>query len=252
LPQLLRDEPEIVTTLEGIIAHQLPRRDEFARLADEFAKQQHFDLTQQLGLLRDEMNLRLDRQFDLLHEEMEQRFESQREEIELLREEVKLLRVEMDRRFEQVDQRFEQAHHDHLDIKRRVIKVESSQETLIKKVSGLETWLKFVTGNLGTEKGQTLEDMFAVALRYGLNNSDIAPESIQLRQDLVDTEGVVFKKNYVTEVDLIAEDGKFIVFEVKATAKRSDVDFFGLKVELVQAQNPNQPVQGVFISGSEG
>jgi hypothetical protein len=40
LPQLLREEPKIVTTLEGIIAHQFPRRDEFARMVDELMKQQ--------------------------------------------------------------------------------------------------------------------------------------------------------------------------------------------------------------------
>ena len=35
LPELLRSEPEIATTIEGILAQQFPRRDEFARLLDE-------------------------------------------------------------------------------------------------------------------------------------------------------------------------------------------------------------------------
>jgi hypothetical protein len=31
LPELLRSEPEIATTIEGILAQHFPRRDEFAR-----------------------------------------------------------------------------------------------------------------------------------------------------------------------------------------------------------------------------
>ncbi|MEK8016765.1 MAG: hypothetical protein VSS75_007845 [Candidatus Parabeggiatoa sp.] len=35
LPQLLRQNPEIATTIEGMLAHQFPRRDEFAQLIVE-------------------------------------------------------------------------------------------------------------------------------------------------------------------------------------------------------------------------
>lgn len=38
LPQLLRRNPEIATTIEGILAQHFPRRDEFARLLDELAE----------------------------------------------------------------------------------------------------------------------------------------------------------------------------------------------------------------------
>jgi len=48
LPELLREEPEIATTIEGILAQQFPRRDEFARLLDE------------LTLLREEMEQSLE------------------------------------------------------------------------------------------------------------------------------------------------------------------------------------------------
>lgn len=111
-----------------------------------------------------------------------------------------------------------------------------------------ERWLRFVTGNLRDEKGKTLEDMFATALRYSLKNPDITPENIRLRQKLVDEEGGVFKAGFETEVDLIAEDGRLTVFEVRATAELSDVDFLALRTELVAAQNPDKSVRGVFIS----
>ncbi|MCK5522209.1 MAG: hypothetical protein KAI83_03655, partial [Thiomargarita sp.] len=68
LPQILRQEPEIVTTIEGIIAQQFPSRNEFARLFEEVK---------------------------LLHENMHRRFEQVERRIELVEE-----------RFEQVERRF--------------------------------------------------------------------------------------------------------------------------------------------------
>jgi hypothetical protein len=293
LPQLLREEPEVITAIEGIIAQQFPRRDEFARLLNE-VKLQREETTRQLeqtnrqmnrrleqmerrieqveqrvDLLREEMNQRfelVDRRFeqveqrieqveqrvDLLHEEMNRRFEQMEQRIEQVEQRVDLLREEMNRRFEQVDQRFEQVHQDHLDLKRRVIKLESGQKQILEKMTGFDAWLKVITGNLGTEKGQTLEDLFAIALRYGLKNPNIKPESIRLRQELMDVEGLVFRKYYGTEIDLIAEDGKLTVFEMKATANIDDVDLFAMKIELVRLQNPDKQVQGILVSPGAG
>ncbi|MFQ5594710.1 MAG: hypothetical protein ACE5HA_11240, partial [Anaerolineae bacterium] len=81
-----------------------------------------------------------------------------------------------------------------------------------------------------------------------LKNPDISPDKIRLRQRLVDVEGQVFKRGFATEVDLIAENDRLIVFEVKATAKPSEVDIFALKAELVAAQNPDRQVRGVLIT----
>jgi hypothetical protein len=41
LPDLLRRTPAIATTIEGILAQHFPRRDEFARLLDEFTGFRH-------------------------------------------------------------------------------------------------------------------------------------------------------------------------------------------------------------------
>jgi hypothetical protein len=263
LPQLLCQEPEIAATIEGIIAQQFPRRDEFNRLLEEVkllreSMDRRFDqYDRRLELLREEMERRF-KQVDQRFEQVDQRFEQvdqrfeqidQRfEQVDQRFEQVDQRFEQVDQRFEQVDQRFEQMHQDFLDVKRRLIKVEAGQQILLNKMTGLDAWLKATTGNLGTEKGQQLEELFALALGYGLEHPDLKPEAIRLRQELIDSEGFAFKKGYITEVDLIAENNQLTVFEIKATAKVSDVDFFALKVELVQAQNPHQTVAGVFIS----
>ncbi len=57
LPELLREEPEIATTIEGILAQQFPRRDEFARLLDELTLLRE-EMEQRLNLPREEMSRR--------------------------------------------------------------------------------------------------------------------------------------------------------------------------------------------------
>lgn len=71
---------------------------------------------------------------------------------------------QIDQRFEQVDQRFEQMHPSLLELKRRIIKVESGLDRVVDKMTKFDAWLKVISGDLGTEKGQTLEDLFAIAL----------------------------------------------------------------------------------------
>jgi len=405
LPQLLREEPELATTIEGIMAQQFPRRDDFARLLEEVKSlrqemnvrfelqsqefqehrkdtEQHLnllrqewreereqnwkqlrqewreDLKQQMELLRQEWHQDLKQQMELLRQEwredLKQQMELLRQEwredlkqhMDMLRQEWRKdledfgqqlrqewrkdledfgqqlrqewhkdlvdfgqqlrqewhkdlvdfgqqlrqewrkdlgeLRQEMegrfeqvdkrfeqvdqrfeqvDKRFEQVDQRFEQVdkrfeqvdgqltglRQDVTQLKRNVINLQAGQEGIIRRLDGQEAWLRMTIGHLHNEKGESLEDMFAVGLRYGLKDEDITPETIQLRQPLMDLDGLVFKKGYVTEVDVVAQNGKLIVFEVKATAKLSEVDFFAWKVQLVTAQNPTLQVRGVFI-----
>lgn len=222
LPQLLRQQPEVVTSIENLIAQQFPRRDEFARLLDE------------MKLFREETHqqfVQVNRRIELVEnrmEQTEQRFELWRKE---------------------VNQRFDEQHRDILDLKRRMIKLESNQERALEKIDKFDAWLKITTGNVGDVKGQALEEMFALGLSYGLKTPDIKPETIQLRQHFVDTEGLIFPiKNKWIEIDIIAEDGLLTVFEIKASAVDTDTAIFAKKVELVQRQNPDKQVRGIFIS----
>lgn len=237
LPQLLREEPEITTTIEGILAHQFPRRDEFSRLLDEFK------------FFREDMN----RQFEAHRKETERRFELMEQKLEAQRQETErrfdALHKEMNQRFEQIDKRLDKQHTEILDVKRRVIKLESTVDRVEDKMTRFDIRLNILAGTLGTEKGERLEEVFANVLSYGLKNPDIKPESIQLRQKFMDTEGLVYlRKGKHIEVDIIAENGKFTVFEVKATITIGDVDEFARKVKLIQLQNSDKQVRGIIIS----
>jgi hypothetical protein len=237
LPQLLRQNPEIATTIEGMLAHQFPRRDEFAQLLNE------------VKLLREDTNQR----FEMLQEEVKQLREDSNRRFEVLQEEVKLLREDTNRRFEllqaEMNQRFEEQKREQLDMKRRLIKVESTVDRMDEKITQFDAWLKVVTGNVGDKRGREAEQLFALGLSYGLKRSDIKPETIQLRCEFQDEEGIVFpKKGKFIEVDIMAENSKLSVFEVKTTAVETDVITFVRKVQLIQHQTPDKSVSGIFIS----
>ena len=131
--------------------------------------------------------------------------------------------------------------------RREIIKTQHAQEMMIKRMDGMKAWIDYNLGNLRNQKGQGLEDMVAMALRYGLENPTIKPESLRLQQKLVDTTGEVFYEGYTSEVDLMTENGELTVFEVKATAKTGDVYLFAQKMKLIAIQHPGQPVKGVLI-----
>ncbi|NJN67437.1 MAG: hypothetical protein HC884_12355 [Chloroflexaceae bacterium] len=339
LPELLRADPKIATTIEGILAEHFPRRDEFARMLETFSqlsdevKQLRETLqgyveqnAQQMAEMRREAQERADeharrmeeirreaqeradrheQQMTEMRQEMDQRFAEHAQRMEEIRresqeradeharrmEEIRReaqeradrheqqmaeVRREMnerfeqvdqrfkqvdqrfeqidqrfeqvDQRFEQVDQRFETTERTLLDIRRSIHQIQSIQADMLRRMDLRDAWFQVTVGDMGNAKGRNLEDTFALALRYGLQNPDIMPESIRLRQKLVDREGYAFKRGFSTEIDLIAEDGFLSVFEVKATADADDVNLFALKVELVAAQNPNQQVRGILIS----
>jgi hypothetical protein len=236
LPQLLRQQPEIATTVKAIVNQQLPEQSENARILEE------------IKLLREDTNRhfqQVERRIELVEhgfEQVERRMEQVEQRIEQVERRIELLE-------QQINQRFNEQHKELIDLKRRMIKVESTVERTNEKITKFDAWLKIVTGNVGEEKGQALEQLFALGLSYGLKNRDILPETIQLRQQFEDTEGLVYlRKGKFIEVDIIAENGKFTVFEVKASAVGMDVDQFARKVKLIQLQNPDKQVHSIFIS----
>ncbi len=190
-------------------------------------------------------------QVDQRFEQVDQRFEQvdQRfEQVDQRFEQVDQRFEQVDQRFEQVDQRLSKLGQDVLDVKRDVAQLRSGQDLLFRKLDQRDAELLLKYGDLGNIKGKALEDMFAAALGYGLRNPDIQPDQIKMRQPIADPEGQIFKPGYVSEIDLIAQNGRLILFEVKASAVVDHVDLFASKVDLIKLQQPDQIIHAVFIS----
>ncbi|OQY30101.1 MAG: hypothetical protein B6243_10765 [Anaerolineaceae bacterium 4572_5.2] len=128
LPLLLRENPKVAVTIEGMLAKQFPRRDELTQLLDKMDRRidlaerrfelQTEEMDRRFEKQTEEMNRRfeqqteeMNRRFEQQTEEMDRRFEQQTEEMnrrfEQQTEEMNRRFEAIDRRFEQVDERFE-------------------------------------------------------------------------------------------------------------------------------------------------
>lgn len=231
LPNILEQDPQFVLFIEGIINEKFPRHDEFTRLLDE------------LTALRLEQNQNFQKvdehlgQADQHFEKVDQHLEGVDQHLEQVDQHLERI----DQRFDKVDQRFEQVDQRFEQVDRRFVQL--SQD-----MRDLRDWVELIAGRLQTRVGRNLEDIVAGALRLGLSRPDIDPQNVRLRQKISDPTGLVFKPGKQKEVDLVAQNGELLVFEVKSSPDVDDVDEFADKVELVRLQNADKLVTGVFVA----
>jgi hypothetical protein len=256
IPDLLDRRPELQRRIYSAFLDLFARREEIAAIMEElrslhgefrefreetaqrFAQvDQRFDQIDQRFAQVDQRFDQIDQRFaqvdqrfdqiDQRFEGVDQRFEGVDQRLDQMAQEIRESREETARRFDQVEQRFAQ---------------------MSKHFEDLRDWVELVVGRAQVRSGRNLEDVVAAALRVALKRPDIHPESIRLRQKIVDTEGWVFPRGRQKEVDLVAADDEYLVFEVKSAAEVDDVDYFADKVELVRRLNPDKKVRGVFIT----
>jgi predicted nuclease with TOPRIM domain len=181
-----------------------------------------------------------DTEFALVLEGMLSERFPRRDEFARLLEEMKEFRSETKERFEQVDKRFEQ-------VDKRLEHIDQQFEDMKHEIHGLRDWMQLNVGGFQTRAGKRLEDVVAGAFCYGLNQGDIRPEHVKLRQKITDVDGWVYRAGKTREVDIIALGQNMIVFEVKSTADHDDIDDLADKVELVRHLHPENTVEGILV-----
>ncbi len=228
IPDLLDRRPELQRRIYFAFLDLFARREEIAAIMEELRSlhTEFQEFREETAQRFDQVEQRFER-IDQRFEGVDQRFEGIDQRLDEIAQEVRESREETARRFDQVEQRFAQ---------------------MSKHFEDLRDWVELVVGRAQVRSGRNLEDVVAAALRVALKRPDIRPESIRLRQKIVDTEGWVFPRGRQKEVDLVATDDEYLVFEVKSAAEVDDVDYFADKVELVQRLNPDKKVRGVFIT----
>ena len=201
------------------------------------------ELAEQRSALIREVRLALqaDPEFALFLEGLLAEKFPRRDEFARLLDEVEALRNEQREKFEQVDKRFEQ-------VDKRFEQVDKRFEELTQEIHNLRDWVELIGGRLQTRVGRNLENIVAGALRLGLKRPDIDPAQVKLRQIINDPTGLVYKPGKTKEVDVVAQNGELIVFEVKSAPDVDDVSAFAEKVELIKLQNPDKRVSGVVVA----
>ena len=145
---------------------------------------------------------------------------ARRLEQSVLFKELRAFREEVNKRFEAMDRRFE----------------------------ATQDWVGVVVGGFQVKAGRNLEDAVAGTLCVALKMKDLRPETIRLRQKVVDDTGMIGPAGRSYEYDIFATNGDTCVFEVKATPDHEDVDRFADKCELVRKKAGGAPVRRVMVS----
>ena len=137
----------------------------------------------------------------------------------------------MNERFEKMDKRFEK-------MDKRFEKMDKRFEALIKEMKrGFEEArkereiLRVGIATISSRSGERLEDLVLNILSEQLLQENIERSKIS-RKELVDREGKVYFDNYQTDVDVVIQDGKTILIEVKSTADNRDIFDLQKKAEL--------------------
>jgi hypothetical protein len=237
LPRVLEDDPRFAVVIEGMLSVKFAKRDEFARLLDELTAVR-LRQEEAANEMRSSFG-RVDQRFELVIEETRDSRKEVSSNMQELREDTVRNMQELR---EDTVRNMQELRED------TVREMREQGEALCEQMRDLRDWVHLIGGRLQTRVGKSIEDVVAGALRLGLSRSDIKPESVKLRQKFIDSEGLFFKAGKEKEVDLVAQDGELLVFEVKTSPKWDDVDDFADKVKLVRLHNPQKVVTGILVS----
>ena len=120
-----------------------------------------------------------------------------------------------DRRFEDINKRFEVMQQ---QMDKRFEALQIQIDTSYKE-------LRSEIRSFGSRSGKSLEASVLKLLQEQHKLSGLEITKIE-RRDLIDADGLVFVKGYATDVDVLMEDGKTILIDIKFKADNRDLHHF--------------------------
>jgi len=221
LPKLILEDNEvkgaIITTLSGVVA----TKDDIKQLI-EHSNKRFEALQEQMDKRFEQMDKRfeqMDKRFEAIQEQMDKRFEA--------------IQEQMDKRFEQMDKRFE-AIQEQMDKRFEAMqeqmdkRFEAMQEQMDKRFEAQNKDIKYIkaaVGSLGRRSGKALENTILELLNDKLIKENINTSEIT-REYLYDKEGIVFWRGYESGIDIIMQNGKIILIEIKYHATKNKIEKF--------------------------
>jgi len=162
-----------------------------------------------------------------------------KDDLRQILEEMRISREESNKRFEAMDKRFDALQQDmdkRFDAMQKDIdkRFDAMQKDMDRRFDDQKDWVGTVVGGFQRRAGRSLEDAVAGTLRVALRRKDIKPESLKLREKILDDEGLIGPKGRSYEIDLYGYNGESIIFEVKSYAEEEDVLRFNDKAELAK------------------
>lgn len=93
--------------------------------------------------------------------------------------------------------------------------------------------LRSAIDNLGGRVGRSSETMILRLLKTYNKIKDVEISQIQ-QKELIDEEGIIFTRGYRTDVDILIDNGKTILIEIKFKADNRDIYHFIQVIKLYE------------------
>ncbi|TFF88155.1 MAG: hypothetical protein EU549_03530 [Promethearchaeota archaeon] len=158
------------------------------------------------------------------------------------KEDIKNLVEMLDKRFESMDKRFESMDKRFESMDKRFEAMDKRFEALIETMNrGFEEAkldrekLRVSISTLSSRGGFELQNAILNLLKDKLIQENIKSSKIK-RIDLSDSEGTVYYENYTTDIDVLIQDSKIILIEIKFHADNRDIFDLIKKAELYKHQ----------------
>ncbi|MHA1322275.1 MAG: DUF3782 domain-containing protein [Candidatus Helarchaeota archaeon] len=171
----------------------------------------------------------VDKRFEELIASMNQRFEAVDKRFEAV-----------DKRFEAVDKRFEELI---ASMNQRFEAVDKRFEAVMDSIKELALSIS----RIESKEGLYFEKTVLQLMKKALQLENIDPSKIR-KEYLYDGEGLVFYKNYSTDIDVLVENDNLYLVEVKATANKQDVDHFLQNIRLYEHVKGKKVTQPLLIA----
>ncbi|MBD3253780.1 MAG: DUF3782 domain-containing protein [Candidatus Lokiarchaeota archaeon] len=139
----------------------------------------------------------------------------------------------MEERFQKVDERFE-AMQRTMDERFEAV-IEQMNKGFDEARRDREE-LKVSIATISSRSGSKLEEMILNLLRDDLIQENIDKKNVT-REVLKDDRGEVYYEGYTTDIDVVIQDGKTFLMEIKSTADNRDIADLLLKAKLFKIQH---------------
>ncbi len=222
-------DPDLIKIIEKTVEQKIEKQIETVQIAvlrKEFLTREEF---------LEAMN-RMDKRFESMQKQMNERFESMQkqmnERFEAADKRFESMQKQMNERFEAADKRFEAL----------INEVTKGFEEARKDRMELRAFLSTVSSSRGIQ----LEKAVLELLKDKLIQEAIPVSAIK-KEYLYDKEGTLFYENYSTDIDVVIQDGKTVLIEVKSGADNRDVNDLLKKASLFKVQfNKNYDLLMLF------
>ncbi|MHA1266814.1 MAG: hypothetical protein ACTSRS_16375 [Candidatus Helarchaeota archaeon] len=241
LPKLIRENDTIkgavISALGGIVATKEDIKFLIESMNKRFeAVDKRFE---ELIELMDKRFEAVDKRFEAMDkrfEAMDKRFEAMDKRFEAVDKRFEELIELMDKRFEAVDKRFEAVDKRFEAVDKRFEAVINSIKDLTLSVSRIES-----------KEGILFEKTVLELMKETLQLENIDPSKIR-KEYLYDLKGVVFHRDYATDIDVLVENDNLYLVEVKATANRQDVEHFLQNIRLYEQVTGKKVTRPLLIA----